>query len=170
MYPYNHRTQTPPSSILAKENIQAPSGHPPLSADRRLQELLQLAGKDAAVLEQKYTALLQENRLQDAAEILKTMETDSKKHRRILREILFTLFSDTLEDIVEEIMEDEPETADAEDLLEELLLTELDDITFYRSLLSSMEDDDLWELIFEIIVDKQNHAAALNHLYAKYMR
>ena len=53
-------------------------------------------------------------------------------------------------------------------LLEELLLTELDDIPFYRALLFAMEEDDLWNLMFEILTDKQNHAAALNHLYAKY--
>ena len=45
----------------------------------------------------------------------------------------------------------------------------MDDITFYRNLLSAMTgNDDLWNLIFEIITDKQNHTAALNHLYAKY--
>ena len=62
----------------------------------------------------------------------------------------------------------------AEELLEELLFTEMDDITFFRSLLSAVAenntDDDLWHLIFEIITDKQNHTAALNHLYAKYMK
>lgn len=169
MYPYYRRTQPAQSPAPATERTQpAPAGSA-LSGDRRLQELLQLAEKGSAVLEQKYAALLQENRLQKAEDILKTMETDSKKHQRILREILFTLFSDTLEEILEEIGE-EAEQTEAEDLLEELLLTELDDISFFRSLLSSMEDDDLWELLFEIITDKQNHAAALNHLYAKYMR
>ena len=63
----------------------------------------------------------------------------------------------------------ETEPKDIEDLLEELLFTEMDDITFYRNLLSAMTgNDDLWDLIFEIITDKQNHTAALNHLYAKY--
>ncbi|MBR5815801.1 MAG: hypothetical protein IKY38_00075, partial [Anaerotignum sp.] len=93
---------------------------------------------------------------------------DSKKHQRILQEALFTIFSDTFEDIFEDIAEGDIPSKDAEALLEELLFTELDDITFYRNLLFAMKDDDLWDLIFEIITDKQNHAAALNHLYAKY--
>ena len=168
MYPYNLKPRT--ASIIAKERTsRTNTNNTDLSADRRLQELLQLARQDAAQLEQKYTALLQEELLKSAEEILKTMETDSKKHQRILREILFTIFSDAFEDILEDISDTEAEPKDAEDLLEELLFTEMDDITFYRNLLSAMTDeDDLWDLIFEIITDKQNHTAALNHLYAKY--
>jgi len=168
MYPYNLKTRT--TSIIAKERTSRNNANnTDLSADRRLQELLQLARQDAAQLEQKYTALLQEELLKSAEEILKTMETDSKKHQRILREILFTIFSDTFEDILEDISDAEIEKKEADDLLEELLFTEMDDITFFRNLLSAMTDeDDLWNLIFEIITDKQNHTAALNHLYAKY--
>ena len=168
MYPYNLKPRT--ASIIAKERTsRTNANNTDLSADRRLQELLQLARQDAAALEQKYTALLQEELLKGAEEILKTMETDGKKHQRILREILFTIFSDTFEDILEDISDAEAEPKDAEDLLEELLFTEMDDITFYRNLLSAMTgNNDLWDLIFEIITDKQNHTAALNHLYAKY--
>ena len=114
--------------------------------------------------------LMNDERLVQAQEIIHTMQVDEKKHQRILREILFTIFSDTVADIIEEIIDIEIENRDTEDLLEELLLTEMDDITFFRDLLAAMEDDDLWDMIFEIITDKQNHTAALNHLYAKYFR
>ena len=174
MYPYNRKTQLYNAPIRAKERTQNNRNSQnqqttDLSTDRRLQELLQLARQDAAALEQKYTALLQEELLKEAEEILKTMETDGKKHQRILREILFTIFSDTFEDILEDVPDAETEPKDIEDLLEELLFAEMDDITFYRNLLSAMTgNDDLWNLIFEIITDKQNHTTALNHLYAKY--
>ena len=172
MYPYNRKTQLYNTPIGAKEkrqNNRASQNTTDLSTDRRLQELLQLAMQEAAALEQKYTVLLQEELLKGAEDILKTMETDGKKHQRILRELLFTIFSDTFEDILEDMTDTETETKDAEELLEELLFTEMDDITFYRSLLSALTgEDDLWDLIFEIITDKQNHTAALNHLYAKY--
>lgn len=173
MYPYNRKTQLYNTTIRAKERTRTSqnSQTADLSTDRRLQELLQLTRQEAAQLEQKYAALLQEEVLKNAEDILKTMETDSKKHQRILREILFTIFSDTFEEIIEEITDVDIETRDAEELLEELLFTEMDDITFFRNLLSAMaDDDDLWNLIFEIITDKQNHTAALNHLYAKYFR
>ncbi|WP_405729745.1 hypothetical protein [Anaerotignum sp.] len=165
MYPYNRKTQLYHVPIRAKERTDTT---PDLSADRRLQELLVLAGQGAEQLTQKYTALLQEEALAEAHDIIKTMETDGKKHQRILREVLFIIFSDTAEDLPTEMPETETETAGGAALLEELLLTELDDIPFYRSLLSAMEEDDLWDLLFEIITDKQNHTAALNHLYAKY--
>ena len=168
MYPYNLKPKT--ASIIAKERAARNNTKTTdLSADRRLQELLQLARQDAAALEQKYTALLKETLLQEAEDVLKNLVTDEKKHQRILREILFTIFSDTFEDIPEDTPDTEAEPKDVAELLEELLFTEMDDITFYRSLLSAMTgNDDLWDLIFEIITDKQNHTAALNHLYAKY--
>ena len=167
MYPYNLKTKNTP--IIAKERTKES-----LSADRRLQELLQMAKQEAALLEQKYTALLQEELLKEAETVLQTMVTDEKKHQRILREILFLLFSDTFEDLLEDMEPDETERKTAAELLEELLFTEMDDITFFRSLLSAVAgnamDDDLWHLICEIITDKQNHTTALNHLYAKYMK
>ena len=167
MYPYNLKTKNTP--IIAKERTKES-----LSADRRLLELLQMAKQEAALLEQKYTALLEEELLKEAETVLQTMVTDEKKHQRILREILFLLFSDTFEDLLEDMEPDETETKTAEELLEELLFTEMDDITFFRSLLSAVAgndmDGDLWHLIFEIITDKQNQTAALNHLYAKYMK
>ena len=167
MYPYNLKTKNTP--IIAKERTKES-----LSADRRLLELLQMAKQEAALLEQKYAALLEEELLKEAETVLQTMVTDEKKHQRILREILFLLFSDTFEDLLEDMEPDETERKTAEELLEELLFTEMDDITFFRSLLSAVAgndtDDDLWHLIFEIITDKQNHTAALNHLYAKYMK
>ena len=164
MYPYNIRR--PQTNITAKERMH--QKNPNLSTDRRLQELLQLARQDAARLEEKYHALLEEASLSAAQDIIRTMEIDSKKHQRILQEALFTIFNDTFEDIFEDIAEGDIPLLKAEALLEELLFTELDDITFYRNLLSAMDDDDLWDLVFEIITDKQNHTAALNHLYAKY--
>lgn len=166
MYPYNLKKINTPITAKERTNRQNQTD---LSADRRLQELLQMARQEAAAMEQKYAVLLKEELLKEAQDILKTMETDSKKHQRILREILFTIFSDTFEDILEELEESETEQKTAEELLEELLFLELDDIPFYRSLLEAMTEDDLWYLLFEIITDKQNHTAALNHLYAKYM-
>lgn len=167
MYPYNRKTQLYHTPIRAKERTNTTQSSD-LSTDRRLQELLMLAKQEAAQLAQKYTALLQEEVLTEAQDIIKAMETDGKKHQRILQEVLFIIFSDTAEEMTEEMPETETETNSGAALLEELLLTELDDIPFYRSLLSTMEDNDLWDLMFEILTDKQNHTAALNHLYAKY--
>lgn len=160
MYPYNRKTQLYNTPIQAKERS--------LSDDRRLQELLILAKQDAVRMEEKYAALAALPSLAEADSVLHAMRIDCKKHQRILREILFTLFSDAAEDISTENTETEIESSDA--LLEEILFAELDDVAFYRTLLAAMEADDLWTLLFEVLTDKQNHAAALNHLYAKYLQ
>ena len=64
--------------------------------------------------------------------------------------------------------EEAAEVPDTCALLEELLLAEMDDISFYRALLFAMTEADLRNAFFEILTDKQNHAVALSHLYAKY--
>ena len=64
--------------------------------------------------------------------------------------------------------EEATEATDTCALLEELLLAEMDDISFYRALLFAMTEADLRNAFFEILTDKQNHTVALSHLYAKY--
>lgn len=121
-----------------------------------------------AKTEQQYAALLAEESLADAADILRTMQIDEKKHQRILREILFAIYG--AEKLPEEsCAESEEMTEDIATFLETLLLTEMDEVGFYRDLLFAMEETDLRDFFYEIISNKQNHTAALNHLYAKYM-
>lgn len=169
MYPYNRNTQLYAAPIQAKERTSNPP-KPQLAADRRLRELLLLAREEAALLERKYTALLEAETLAGAKDILHTMEIDQKKHQRILRELLFEIFNESFEE-EREVVQAVPLPARLpEEMVEDLLLTEMDDIPFFRSLLAAMEEEDrnLWNLLFEILTDKQNHTAALNHLYAKY--
>ncbi|MDO4531910.1 MAG: hypothetical protein Q4C06_08015, partial [Bacillota bacterium] len=123
MYPYRAQKKAAEPILRAKE---APS----LSTDRRLQELLLQAKQDAAAMEQSYHTLQQEERLQEGKDTLQTMITDTKKHQRILRELLFALFSDTAEEVLEEIAEGGLSPKAAEVLLEELLFQEMDDVAF----------------------------------------
>lgn len=167
MYPYHTNTRLynkkQPASRLQTRNRQ----EAPLSSDRRLYELLLLALEQTAKTEQQYAALAAEDALADAEELLRTMQIDEKKHRRILREILFTIYG--AEELPAEIAAEASEAAaPAETLLEELLLAELDEVGFYRDLLFAMESMELRDFFYEIISNKQNHTAALNHLYAKY--
>lgn len=164
MYPYNRNTQLydrTKTASAAKDTEKAAD----LSTDRRLEELLNLALQETAELAGIYEALQQEAVFSNAQNILKTMELDEKKHLRRLREVLFQIYSTNV---------DSPAvTASAPcmnggELMEWLLLREMDDSTFYRNLLLSMPAEDLRDAFFEILTDKQNHTAALNHLYAKY--
>lgn len=164
MYPYNRNTQL--YSTRSKETTAEPDQTALLTSDRRLEELLTLARQEAWQTAKKYEALLNNIGLAEAESILKAMYLDGMKHLRLLREVGFTIFGNTGE-TMEEPIETEI-TADASALLEELLLAEMDDINFYRDLLFAMPEEELWNAFFQIITDKQNHTAALNHLYAKY--
>lgn len=167
MYPYNRKTQLYGIRSRAKETAAEPQQKANLSSDRRLKELLALARQEAWQMAKKYEALLNDTGMAEAETILKAMYLDGMKHLRLLREVGFTLFSDTGETMPEKMAETEF-AADSRALMEELLLEEMDDISFYRDLLFAMPEEDLWNAFFEIITDKQNHTAALNHLYAKY--
>ena len=164
MYPYNRNTQLYHSR--AKETqAEKPSL---LAQDKRLEELLSLARAEAQETARKFETLLGSAELAEADQILRTMYLDGKKHLRLLQEVGFLIFGTTpQEGEACEISETE-ETADTCALLEELLLAEMDDVSFYRDLLFAMPEPDLWNAFFEILTDKQNHTAALSHLYAKY--
>lgn len=96
------------------------------------------------------------------------MYLDGKKHLRLLQEIGFLIFGTTPQENEACETEEATEATDTCALLEELLLAEMDDISFYRALLFAMTEADLRNAFFEILTDKQNHAVALSHLYAKY--
>lgn len=166
MYPYNQNTHLYDTHACAKETTSQPNQTTLLSSDQRLEELLTLARQEAKQTARKWEALLQNTALAEAEAVVRAMYLDGMKHLRLLREVIFTIFGNA--DEAPETLETSEPSADAATLLEEILLGEIDDINFYRSLLFSMPQEDLQNAFFEIITDKQNHTAALNHLYAKY--
>ena len=119
---------------------------------------------------EKPSLLAQDKRpeLSEAGQILRTMYLDGKKHLRLLQEVGFLIFGTTPQENEACETEEATEATDTCALLEELLLAEMDDISFYRALLFAMTEADLRNAFFEILTDKQNHAVALSHLYAKY--
>ena len=154
MYPYNRNTQLYHSR--AKETqAEKPSL---LAQDKRLEELLSLARTEATETARKFETLLDRAELSEAG----------KKHLRLLQEVGFLIFGTTPQENEACETEEATEATDTCALLEELLLAEMDDISFYRALLFAMTEADLRNAFFEILTDKQNHAVALSHLYAKY--
>lgn len=161
MYPYNRNTQLYHSR--AKETqAEKPSL---LAQDKRLEELLSLARTEAAETTRKFETLLDRAELSEAEQILRTMYLDGKKHLRLLQEVIFLIFGTTPQENKACKTAEVPDTCA---LLEELLLAEMDDISFYRALLFAMTEADLRNAFFEILTDKQNHTVALSYLYAKY--
>lgn len=167
MYPYNRNTQLyhRAKTELSAQVCAQPEKNSALSTDRRLQELLNLSMQETAELAGIYEALQKEAVFANAGNILKTMELDEKKHLRRLREALFEIFGTAAD--APAVIASAPCMKGTE-LMEWLLLREMDDCTFYRNLLLSLPEAELRDAFFEILTDKQNHTAALNHLYAKY--
>ena len=134
MYPYNRNTHLYTAKVQAKEEA-------PLSDDRRLLELLQLALAATDAMFCRYQALLAEPKLAESADILKTMLLDEQKHSKQLKDIIYSIYGEiqTLENT--ETAEG-AQAADAAGMLEETMLTEMDDIGFFRSLLLSMPEND----------------------------
>ena len=160
MYPYNRNTHLYTAKVQAKEEA-------PLSDDRRLLELLQLALAATDAMFCRYQALMAEPKLAESADILKTMLLDEQKHSKQLKDIIYSIYGEiqTLENT--ETAEDAQAT-DAAGMLEETMLTEMDDIGFFRSLLLSMPENDLRDPFYEMVTDKQNHCNGLCFLYSKY--
>lgn len=167
MYPYNRNTWLYQTKVQAKEEA-------PLSADRRLMELLQLALEATDNMFSRYQALMAEPALAESADILKTMLLDEQKHARLLKDVIFSIQGGTGAEETEKPAgePEEPAAADAPAsggaLLEDALLTEMDDIGFFRDLLLSLPEAGLRDPFYEIVTDKQNHCSGLCFLYTKY--
>lgn len=161
MYPYHQKTRPYGGAIRAKEKTA------PLSTDRRLQELLALAQTEALAMQRRYQALRDMEALAEARDILHTMYLNTCKQQRRLREASFALFGDTPQTLP---AAESPLPADAEALLTETLLAEMDNVPFFRALYTAMEDAELRDAFFEILTDTQTHIGGLNYLYAKYLR
>lgn len=176
MYPYNRNTQIYNTKIQAKEDSSAKNGKngkankngnqdADLSLDRRLMELLTLAREETEQMAERYQAMMENPDLTEATELFKPMYLDEQKHKKQLREAMFTITKDTPEEVAATPVE---KPADSKQMLEDTLLLEMDDISFYRDLLLNMPDNDLRDIFFEIVTDKQNHCNGLNYIMIKY--
>lgn len=173
MYPYNRNTRLYAAKVQAKEETAASA---PLSSDRRLLELLQLALEATDAMFCRYQALMEEPALAGSMDILKTMLLDEQKHSRQLKDIIYSIYGpiQTLENTesTEDAKADEGAGAQPSpsggEMLEETMLTEMDDVGFFRDLLLSLPESDLRDPFYEMVTDKQNHCNGLCFLYTKY--
>lgn len=99
----------------------------------------------------------------DDKNMIMQIDFDEEKHSKMLYDLYLKLNGDYPET-------SEPSVNLSQNLLDNIsnaLMTELDNIETYRTLLFALEDQDLKNMINEIIFDKQNHSAKLNYLYSK---
>lgn len=168
MYPYHQNTQVSQRNQLsARESKDLTLSE--LAADQRLLALLHLAMEETAQTEARFRRLAESYPIfAPSAQILKSMALDEQKNGKRLQEIYYTITKRQPEKKTPENTPSTLEELDPETFLEQMLLSEMDQVNFYRNFLLAIPSGELRDLFFEILTDKQNHVSGLTYLYSKY--
>lgn len=191
MYPYNRNTNiynkpTNAPTLEVRENDtdtkketkdikmnKENKDYKGLSSDKRLLELLCIAADEIADKEDFYKSLMQFEAVSEDAEMIRNMHLDEMKHRKQLQEIFYLLTGNRRmpREGKERQMTKRPQPAYKKNLpsaLRSAFLDNLEDTDFFRDLLLIMPIGELWNNMFEIFTDKQDHSTRLNYLFSKY--
>ena len=168
MYPYHQNTQPAFRNALRARETAEPS-LAELAADQRLLALLHLAMEETREREARFRRLAEQYPVFEPSQnILNAMALDEQKNHKRLQEIYYTVTKRRPESVSSENIPSTLEELDPETALEELLLSEMDQVNFYRNFLLAVPEGQLRDLFFEILTDKQNHVSGLTYLYSKY--
>lgn len=167
MYPYHQNTQPAPRNALrTRESTEMTMSE--LAADQRLLALLHLAMEESGETAARFRRLASYDVYAPSKNILESMALDEQKNQKRLQEIYYTITKKRPETTAPENTPITLEEVDAETALEEMLLSEMDQVNFYRNFLLAIPVGELRDLFFEILTDKQNHVSGLTYLYSKY--
>ncbi len=169
MYPYNT-----PNSVQDTNNLNTRESTlttMSLQHDEKLLNLLQIALQEAEDSAQTYQKFLNEKEMEKDFPILRTAYLDEIKHQNLIREIYYQIFHEHLSsDNTDTEVNHKGEYLHYLDSLENMLLSELENMDFYRELFSLIPDNPVKDMLLEIIMDKQDHSVRLQHLYCKYKK
>ncbi len=166
MYPYN---RNPQKNISIREDVAQNPSATELSSDKRLLSLLELALQETTQLMERYHHMMTEvDILQPAENIIKSMYLDEKKHRKQLREAYYIMTGTAPKMPDTQHAYTHTQITDPKNYMEETFLQELDCCDFYRNFLLCVPHNDLRDIFFEILTDKQSHANIFPYLHSKY--
>jgi len=181
MYPYsrntniyNKPTNAPTLNVRANEGEKKESkGMQPLCFDKRLLELIRIAADETDGKEDLYKSLMEFEGVAEDSEFIRNMYLDEMKHRKQLQEIYYLLTGNQHmgKENKDRQMNKRPQPTYKKDLpmaLHGAFLDALEDADFFRDLLLMMPIGDLWNMMFELFTDKQDHCTRLNYLSSKY--
>lgn len=160
-----HTYNTDPRNIRGGQPISA-AMDPVKSTDAEtLAEMITDALADEYHDYYKYMALSEEMEDKTDAETVKSLAYDEYKHRRIFEEIYAALTgSSPLPP--EPAPSPKPEGSLIESFTDSLF-GELEAVELYRDIMSSIENQSIRDMVFEIITDEQSHADIVNYLLTK---
>lgn len=181
MYPYSRNTNiyNKPSNAPTL-NVRTNEGKnkedmamKTLCSDKRLLELLRIAAEETEDKENFYKSLMGYERVAEDNEFIRNMYLDEMKHRKQLQEVYYLLTGNQhmAKENKERQMTKRPQPAYKKNLpmaLHSAFLDALEDADFFRDLLLIMPIGDLWNMMFELFTDKQDHCTRLNYLASKY--
>ena len=177
MYPYNRNTSIykEPSNaptLKARENAKEITI---LGSDKRLLELLCIAMDETNDNEAFYKSLMGHDDIAEDSEIVRNIYLDEMKHKKQLQDVhhLLTGKRYTPKDKEGKYPPRRPQPSYSKNLpsaLRSALMDALEDADFLRDLLLAMTVGELWDIMFEIFTDKQDHCTRLNYLCAKYRK
>ncbi len=177
MYPYNidsaanhHNAST--VMMNTRENTAHKKAQ--LAKDQQFLSMMETALAEAVDTEKRYNGLCQKVREKNIQQSLHTAELDQKKHQMQLQDIAYQITGNQMA-MPEEKSEQSESTAspqtnslEIEVELENLLNDEMENADFYRELLSNMPEGELWDEMFEMFTDKQDHCTRLVYICCQY--
>ena len=171
MYSYNryskhlHKQSLQASEAIATQtNAVAPHQ---LKGDQRLMTLLNVGRGLLANTANYYSAIYNDDSPVKNDPLVRTLYMDELKDLKRLQEAEFLITQNTPTTALEDLIVTRPQTTGL-DLLEETLMLEMDNCKFFCDLLLSLPASELRDILYELIVDAQNHASLLNFLMSKY--
>jgi rubrerythrin len=168
MYPYNMPTTT---RTTIKKDVSASESNTGLRNDEKILNMLRIALQEAYDAADAYQRLLAEKDLQRDSHTIRTAYLDELKHQHLIQEVFYEIFQETLPmDKIELNIGEKNAYISYVDAFEDLLHTELENIDFYRELFSLITNTIAKDMLLEIMMDKQDHAIRLQHLYCKYKK
>lgn len=168
MYPYNRNDDIITKASKSDKNTEK-NAVQRLSNDKQLLSLLETAAEDTENTGAIYEILSRNEKLGKDGNVLRSAFLDQIKHSKELQEIYYQITGiNNAHDRCPLTAERLPMPKDLGQALEALFLDELENVDFYRDLLLLMPQGLLWDTVFEIMNDKQDHCHRLCYLYSKY--
>ena len=170
MYPYNSNenksNQTMKVSLNTRENTNALYR---LSKDKHFLELLETAAQDTENTMGVYETLSKDAKLGKDSSIIRNAYLDELKHSKQFQDIYYQITGERMQLPAKKQMQTKsPLPKELNLALEALIAEELENTDFYRDLLLLMPQGMLWDMMFEMLTDKQDHCTRLCFLYCKY--
>lgn len=161
MYPYNIKNNSAKNISAQETTPNTPHTYTSESSLPMIKDCMQLASNNSEF----YKDFSQQFQDIPTKELVLKMYLNKCKASKMLSEIYYQLTSEKLttpSPATPSLSDDISENAETQ------MLSELNDISIFQTLLFSLLNVGLRDMLYEIITDMQSNAQILNYLYCKY--